>query len=187
MSLETAARLQNLDLMARQISTQISGDRRPAALASLGFARIRSSEPGRPRAEENILALRPRLDEAETPARRHASLPSLSQPRAQPGDSGPRRRDENAVALKRGLEEAESLLRIRTQELHGERLRSQGDEQRAQNLLLRTRTLLEETRDQLAAAQKRAEEAEEYLCALYQLIRVNLDFGRANEAALTPR
>ena len=185
MSLETAARLQDLDLMARQISTQISAAGRPVGLPSLSVARSRLRERGLPRAEETILALQRRLDEVKDLARCPARLPTPSQPSARPGDGGRPEREKNTIPLKRGIEETDGLLG--PQELHGEGLRSQGDEQRAQTLLLRTRTLLKETRDQLAATQKRAEEAEGYLSALHQLIRINLDFGRASEAALTRR
>ena len=133
MSLETATRLQHLDLMARQISTQISG------------------------------------------ARRAADLPSPTELRIQSGDRQSRKAEDYNLALRRGLEEIENLLRARTEELQGERLRSREDEQRSRSLLI-------ETRDQLAVAEKRAEEAEEYLCALH-----NLDFARTHEAALTRR
>ena len=136
MSPETATRLQHLDVMARQISTQISG------------------------------------------AGRGPDLPGASQPRLRFGDLGSRKAEGYDLALRRGLEEIENLLRARTEELHGERLRSREEERRSLSLLT-------ETRDQLAVAQKRAEEAEEYLCALHKLIRSNLDFARPHEAALT--
>ncbi len=179
MSLETAARLQDLELMARQISTQISGSGRPNG--SPGISPLRSASCGSRNAEEYILALRRGLDEAGNHATRPCRPPSPSSSR----DLGPRKADDSTLAPRRGSEEGS--LRARTEQLHGERLPSQGDEQTTQMLLQRTRTLLSETRDQLAAAQKRAEEAEEYLSALHQLIRHNLDFSRTNAAALTRR
>lgn len=133
---ETATRLQHLDLMARQISAQISC------------------------------------------ARRTPDPPSPSQTRMRLSDRRSRTAEEYDLALRRGLEEIENLLRARTEELQGERLRSREEERRS-------RSLLTEARDQLAVAERRADEAEEYLCALHKLIRDNLDFGRTHEAALT--
>lgn len=136
MSPETATRLQHLDVMARQISTQISG------------------------------------------AGRAPDLPGSSQPRLRFGDRISRKTEGYDLALRRGLEEIENLLRARTEELQGERLRSREEKRRSLSLLT-------EMREQLALAEKRAEEAEEYLCALHKLIRNNLGFARPHEAALT--
>lgn len=188
MSIETAARLQNLDLMARQISTQISGARRAAVLpGASGQPPVPSVDRGSRKAEENALALRRGLEQAEILAKRPSRLPIPSPSRVSSGDRAPRKDDGAKVALKRNLDEVEDLLRTRTEALYGERLRPPGDEQRAQSLLVRTRNLLKETREQLAAAQKRAEEAEEYLAALHDILRINLDFGRTSVAALTRR
>jgi hypothetical protein len=161
---DTVTRQEEFGALARQISAQLShSPTRGENVVRPAFAKQGALTPDQVSALNSIV--------------RAADMMSARQERIQFTERRSQEAEEQNIALRRQLTDTEDLLRIRTEELQRERKRSAESEQRSATLLDKAQLMLAETQEQLAVAEKRANQAEEYLAALHDLIRENLEFS----------
>lgn len=160
-----AIRQDELGDLARQIASQLKPDGavRPENVLRPAFQR-HQSQATRP---EQVAALNAIVKAADLIGNRQEQL-LLSERRAQDAE-------EAAALLRRQLNDVEGKLRTALDLAQRERKRAEDLEQRSAELLDRTQAMLAEASDQLAAAEKRATQAEEYLATLQSMIRERLE------------
>lgn len=160
-----AIRQDELGDLARQIASQLKpdGPSRSENVLRPAFHR-QQSQATRP---EQVAALNAIVKAADLIGSRQEQL-LLTERRAQDAE-------ELAALLRRQMNELESKLRTALDLAQRERKRAEELEQRSAELLDRTQAMLSEAGDQLAAAEKRATQAEEYLVTLQSMIRDRLE------------
>lgn len=160
-----AIRQDELGDLARQIASQLKpdGGHRPENVLRPTFQK-QSAQATRP---EQVAALNAIVKAADLMGARHEQV-MLSERRAQDAE-------EQVILLRRQLNDVESKLRTALDLAQRERKRAEDLEHRSAEMLDRMQSMLSDASDQLAASEKRASQAEDYLATLQTLIRDRLE------------
>ena len=156
-----AIRQDELGDLARQIASQLKPDGASRAENVLRpkFQRPQS-QATRP---EQVAALNAIVKAADLMGSRNEQL-LMTERRAHDAE-------EQVLMLRRQMNDLEVKLRTALDLAQRERKRAEDLEQRSAEMLDRTQAMLTEAGEQLAASEKRAEQAEEYLATLQTVIR----------------
>jgi chromosome segregation ATPase len=161
-----AIRQDELGDLARQIASQLKPDgaARSENVLRPSFQRQSAQPATRP---EQVAALNAIVKAADLIGARQEQLQATERRATEA--------EEQVVALRRQINDLEMKLRTALDLAQRERKRAEDLEQRSAEMLDRTQAMLTDASEQLAASEKRANQAEDYLANLQSLIRDRLE------------